>query len=197
MDRKILVAGVGIVGFLFVFYLIVFTQTGAEGESQAGKASVKDEIFSAWKPFTSEKNHFSALFPLLPQKVSHAVTTPGSAQKATLTMYVSESPNGTVLSVRVVKYSEEEKDVMDLMKLTMNSMMEAHSESVLRDIRENTFLGNPGLEFSIQDPEIRIMAQSFFKDNAQYSLIYISKLDSFDEDIFRHFVSSFKLTNGG
>lgn len=193
MDRKLIIAGAGIVGFLFVFYLIVFTQSGLENSSNSLSSKDVELRYSSWQPFTSERDHFSAAFPTLPQEASHAIHVPGTEDKAVLNMFVSESPNGTIVSVRVVTYPKGEKNPEDIMKQTMEGMMAANEESVLRDIREDDFRGHTALEFAIQNPDVHILGQSFFKEDTEYTLIYLSRLDQFDEEIFKHFVKTFKL----
>ncbi|MCB1149671.1 MAG: hypothetical protein KDK48_05845 [Chlamydiia bacterium] len=196
LDKKLRVLLIGIAVFLAAAYLITYIGTPQE---QISPSDVEDKTLSDRKNWVEEKSEtegFSILFPVKPQKVSKNVSIPGSDLQEDNDVYLAQTPNGTVLMVRVATYPEgyQIPDAVQHLKGTMEEILAKSSENILREIRETTFDGFPAIDFSIQNQESRTDARAILRDGRQYLIAYVAPLTFYEGDIYEYFKDSFKFS---
>ena len=200
-DKKLIVLGAGIIGFIVVFYLVFFAKEWIDDgfdESPAVKKS-EEEIhdYDKWVEYTSKLSHFQAYFPEAPKTDAKAITIAGEDKiKAGLNLFISELQDQSTLMVKVTRFPNDYKvkNVNFQLKETMNAILTANNRNVLRDIRETTWQGHDALNFGIENLEIRIEAKSIFANNAIYTLVYATMIDRFDPKVFENFLERFVIT---
>jgi len=201
-DKKLIVLGAGIVGFLIAFYLVfyfsqVVEQGGFEESPVVKESEQKVRDFGDWVEYTSKLSRFRASFPELPQTDSKAINIPGEDNvKAALHLFVSELPDQSTIMIKVTRFPEDYQvnDVTFQLKETMNEILNANKQNVLRDILETTWQEKPALNFEIQNREIRLMAKSVYANHSIYTIIYAARIAEFDQRVFDHFLETFVIT---
>jgi len=200
-DKKLIVLGAGIVGFLLAFYLVFFArQVIDEGfrESPIVKESEeKIHDYENWVEYTSKLSHFQAYFPEQPQAKAKAIPISGEDNvDAGLNIFVSELPDQSTLMIKVTRFPNiyKVKDVKFQLDETMNAILNANKRNVLRDFDPTTWQEHQALNFSIQNQEIRIMAKSIYANHAIYTLVYAAMIDQFDPEVFEKFLERFVIT---
>ncbi|NGX58358.1 MAG: hypothetical protein K940chlam3_01265 [Chlamydiae bacterium] len=200
-DKRIIIFGAGIIGFLVLFFLVFFAKQQIDrgfGESPEEEKYEKIvRTFANWKEFTSQLSKFRAYFPEVPLTDSKAIGVAGEDNvKAALNIFVAELPDQTALMVKVVRFPDDYqvKDVKFQLNETMNDILNAKNRNVLRNIGEVIWNGHKALNFSIQNLQIRIEAKSIFANNSIYTLVYVTQIDNFDDEVFENFLKNFALT---
>ncbi len=157
----------------------------------------RKKIIVVGKNSTSENDYFRAYFPNPPEYDSKKVKISNKKDiDGALDVFISRLPDETLLMVRVLRYPKGYRvpDIQKALKSTMADLLNANNQNILRDISESSFQNHPTIDFSIQNPNVRIDGTSFFANNSVYSLIYASSPSTFERSVFEHFISEFVLT---
>lgn len=187
MDRNLIRAGVGIVLFLFVCYLIVFA-TATPAERKVLEAPPPE-----WVNISEPKLGFKGHFPSEPKRIIDTIALPGKEGNATYYLFLSTLPDDTTFMVKVVDYPDsfsKEKPIQ-ILQSSIDQMLAKDKENQLLSKKEITFRGENAIEFSIQNELSKLVAITFLKQDKQYLLVYLARPDRFDETSFRSFVSDF------
>jgi len=200
-DKKLIVLGAGIVGFLIAFYLVFYFREvmdkGFEESPVVKESEKKMHDYEKWVEYNSKLTHFRARFPEAPQTDAQAISIAGKdSTKAALNVFVSEMPDQSTLMIKVTRFPDDYqvKNVKFQLDETMNAILNANKQNVLRDYLETTWQGHKALNFEVQNETIRILAKSIFANNAIYTLIYAATIGNYDAKIFENFLEGFVIT---
>ncbi len=200
-DKKLKILGVGIIGFLLLFFLLWIGKSQLEDSYKTLPGNVgskkQENDYSKWKEYTSQNDYFRAYFPHLPEYDTKKVRVSDKKDiDGALDVFISRLQNGTLLMVRVMRYPKNYlvPDIGKALKETMDDLLNANNQNILRNMSQSSFQNHQSINFSIQNPSARIDGTSFFANNSVYSLIYASNPSTFERSVFDHFLSEFVLT---
>lgn len=182
---------------LFLFMLVRSSKEAYKMLPGGDQSIVATPQYGSWVKFAAPSGLFETFFPTVPQFTTDVTRDKIGLVERTNEIYVSETEDGTIYLISVVRYHNEEGGLPlsdeQMMSNVMYEMIDSKPENKLLGFKKNKVLNRSGLEFTIVNENIQVDTQVLTNKNDLYILSYVSNLSSYDDRNFDHFVKSFKI----
>jgi hypothetical protein len=197
MGKTIAIVVLSVV-FLFCAFLVYFTKSAYLVLPGVPPKTFKlPPKFEDWVEFTPSDGKFNVKLPVLPQKATDTVTDPETKQMRHYEMYVSQTNEGTLYLVSLITFQDllaiEKQE--QLLTETMNGMVEANSQNVLKTSKIEESKNLKTLIFTVENPTNIIDAKAFISGKILILLAMIAPKDHFDPKAGDFFFNSFKIVS--
>lgn len=151
--------------------------------------------YADWREFTPQTKKFKVSLPAVPQAAHETVDIPNSDKKRFYEMYVSQKLNGAIFMVSLITYPPDYSisDPHALLKEVIDEMAKTNPNNHLDKLTDKQFLNQPAYEFNLTNSDFGVEGMAFLAGKTAYLLTYISKNSAFNEDEYKHFISTFQL----
>lgn len=148
-----------------------------------------------WKEFHSSSGQCSMLFPAVPEHISEKMTMPDEGFEVKYDAYISAADPQTIFMLLVAKYPDFVDEVYAQMSLEgfLNAVLTHNPNNQLLFADLLLVDGHEALDFFIRAGDVYFKGRAMMVKNSLYLMAMECQIPNYDENRYKHFVSSFKL----